>query len=125
MRWSANITKRPKLLHPENPAELRDRAYPYADTGTPEAEGDEPYICVTPEAVTFIGQRGPVKAVGVNGCQIEDILVFALGTLQTFNRVFPCRENSLAITNLEQSLHWLDARRRDREERGVEGRNKP
>lgn len=124
MRWSKNITLRPFLLSPENPAELRDRAYPYADTAPPTDPADEPYIRVAPKSVTFVGQRGPVQAVGVNGCQIDDILTFVLGTLQTFNKVFPSRENSLAITKLQECLHWLDARRQEREERGVEGFNK-
>jgi hypothetical protein len=85
---------------------------------------DGQFVIVTPKAVTFVGQRGPIKEVGVNGCQIDDLITFALGTIKTFNKKFPCRENSLAITKLEEALHWLDARRRDREARGVEGRDR-
>jgi len=119
------------LLAPEgvNP---RDRAYPYADTPKEHLEfggvgGQElmaPYIVVNPGSVLFIGQRGPIKEVGVNGCQIDDLIVFVLGTLQTFNKKFPCRENSLAITKLEEALHWLESRKRDREARNVEGFDK-
>jgi hypothetical protein len=83
-----------------------------------------PYIRLGPQMVAFIGQRGPIKEVGVNGCQIDDMITFVLGTLQTFNKKFPCRENSLAITKLEEALHWLDHRKRDREDRLVEGYNK-
>jgi hypothetical protein len=111
------------LLAPEG-VEPRDRAYPYADTPPPAEGEDHPPIVVTAESVTFRGQRGPIKDVGVNGCQIDDLLTFVLGTLRTFNKKFPCRENSLAITKLEESLLWLDARRRDREDRGVEGRDR-
>lgn len=126
LRWSENIGwGRPQLLAPEETGEFRDRAFPYADTPEQEYSGSEPYIQVTKEGVKFIGQRGPIKDVGVNGCQIDDLLTFALGTLQTFNKKFPCRENSIAITNLEQCLLWLDARKRDREARNVEGRDKP
>ena len=34
---------------------------------------------------------------------------------------FRCRENALAITKLEEALHWLAHRTADRERRGVEG----
>jgi hypothetical protein len=37
---------------------------------------------------------------------------------------FKCRENALALTKLEEALHWLNHRTRDRQSRGVEGINK-
>ena len=128
MRWSENVTHPPQHLDPEDIGDLRDRAYPYADTPDVEVRTKTavggPNILITPQSVTFIGQRGPIKEVGVNGCQIDDLITFALGTITTFNKKFPCRENSLAITKLAEALHWLDARKRDREDRGVEGRDK-
>ena len=129
MRWSSNITRPPLRLNPEDIGELRDRAYPYADTPNVEVNitptiGHLPKVIVTPTTVTFRGQSGPIREVGVNGCQIDDLITFALGTIQVFNKKFPCRENSLAITKLEEALHWLEARRVDREDRGVEGRDK-
>lgn len=129
MKWSENVTKPPIRLAPEDIGTLRDRAYPYADSPPPHIDmdgnpQDGQYIIVTPKAVTFVGQRGPIKEVGVNGCQIDDLITFALGTIQTFNKKFPCRENSLAITKLEEALHWLEARKRDREQRNVEGRDR-
>jgi len=36
---------------------------------------------------------------------------------------FPCRENSIVITKLEESLMWLDKRTEDRKSRGVEGKH--
>jgi hypothetical protein len=129
LRWSKHLRVPPMRLAPEEVGSLRDRAYPYADTAgvrvNIEHDGSEPPpIIVTPTSVTFIGQRGPIGEVGVNGCQIDDILTFCLGTLQTFSKKFPCRQNSLAITNLQQSLMWLEDRTRDREARGVEGQDK-
>jgi hypothetical protein len=108
-------------LAPEEVGTLRDRAYPYANTAGDK--GDD-FIIVTDDGVFFKGQRGPIKEVGVNGCQIDDLITFALGTIQTFNKKFPCRENSLTITDLESALNWLERRRRNREARGVEGRDK-
>jgi len=34
---------------------------------------------------------------------------------------FRCRQNALAITHLEEALHWLQDRTAERESRGVEG----
>ena len=119
LHWSENVKAPPLLLAPEEVGNLRDRAYPYADTSDPDA-----FIVVTKEGVFFKGQRGPVLEVGVNGCQIDDLVTFVVGTLQTFNKKFPCRENSLAITKFQEGLMWLDARKKDREHRGVEGHDK-
>lgn len=66
-------------------------------------------------------QEGPIKENGVNGCQIDDVLAVVVETIQGFNTAFPCRENSLAITHLQEAQHWLEHRKRDREARGVEG----
>jgi len=35
---------------------------------------------------------------------------------------FPCRENAIVITKLEESLMWLNKRTADRLKRGVEGK---
>lgn len=68
-------------------------------------------------------QLGPVKEVGVNGVTSEALLAIVLHRLRVLNAKFPCRENSLAITNLEQGLMWLEQRTRNRQMRGVEGLN--
>ena len=36
---------------------------------------------------------------------------------------FACRENALALTKVEEALHWLNHRTADRQRRGVEGKN--
>jgi hypothetical protein len=57
-----------------------------------------------------------------NGAFVEGVLQAALGRLQHYqNSPFKCRENSLAITKIEEALHWLNSRTQDREVRGVEG----
>ena len=70
-------------------------------------------------------QNGPVKEKGVNGCQIDDVLQFCLQTLMDFNQCTPSRETSLAIVKIEEAIHWLKARTRDRTKRGVEGTYSP
>jgi len=67
-------------------------------------------------------QDGAIGDVGVNGCHNEDLLAIVLDRLQSFQSGdFKCRENALAITKIEEALHWLDHRTKDRERRGVEG----
>lgn len=68
-------------------------------------------------------QKGPVKEVGDNGCQNEDILEVLLHRMNCLNKAFPCRENSLVITKLEEALLWLQRRTALRTSQGVEGRN--
>ena len=71
-------------------------------------------------------QDGPLAADGErrepNGAFVESVIAAALGRLQHYqSTVFKCRENALAITKLEEALHWCQHRTRDREQRGVEG----
>jgi hypothetical protein len=76
--------------------------------------------------ITIEWQDGPLgrdgERIEPNGAFVETVLVAALQRLQFYNETeFRCRENSLAITHIEEALHWLDARTRAREARGVEG----
>ena len=67
-------------------------------------------------------QDGPIKEVGVNGCHQEDLIAICIHRFQSFQAGgFKCRENALALTKLEEALHWLKHRTEDRVERGVEG----
>jgi len=68
-------------------------------------------------------QRGPVTESGVNGVTNEALLALVAHRLLHLNGKFPCRENALAITKVQEALHWLEARTRDRIARSVEGRN--
>ena len=73
--------------------------------------------------VQFWIQQGPVKEHGVNGCQIDSMVEFVRDTIVYFNERFPCRENSLVITKLDEALHWLEHRTKNRTKRGVEGKD--
>lgn len=69
-------------------------------------------------------QKGPMQEFGQNGCQDEDLLEIVLDRLRSFqNSSFKCRENAIAITKIEEALHWLNHRTKDRCNRGVEGTN--
>lgn len=70
-------------------------------------------------------QDGAVKEVGKrNGWQNEELLVILIDRMKFLHVQFPCRENALAITKLEEALMWLEKRTADRKARGVEGLNK-
>lgn len=73
---------------------------------------------------TVYFQEGPIKEFGVNGCHQEDLLAIVIDRLIHFQAgKFKCRENALALTNIQEALHWLNHRTADRETRGVEGKN--
>ena len=69
-------------------------------------------------------QEGNVPDNGINGAAIEEVIEVARERIAELNAKFPCRENSLAITKLEEATHWLEARTKDRIKRGVEGQEK-
>ncbi len=73
--------------------------------------------------IGIIWQEGTVTEVGTNGAQIEDVIEAALDRIRDLNGRFPCRENSLAITDLESARNWLYQRTHDRQARGVEGQH--
>lgn len=73
--------------------------------------------------ITFKIQNGPIKEVGVNGCQVDTLIHAAKAILEGLNKRFPCYENTQAINRLEMAIHWLKERTKDRERREVEGTN--
>ena len=84
------------------------------------AEGEEIGLDNPYAKVKF--QKGPVKENGVNGCHNEDLISIVIDRLEHLNQgQFACRENSIAITKLEEALLWLNKRTQDRVKRGVEG----
>jgi len=87
------------------------------ERGWPQVHGQE-------SSVKFTVQSGPIKEFGVNGCQIDDVIAWAKEKIEGFNTAFPCRENSIVITKLDEALLWLAKRKADREKRNVEGLNK-
>lgn len=71
-------------------------------------------------------QKGPIKEAGVNGLTNEVLLAIVIDRLRGFQSgKFSCRENALALTKIEEAMHWLHSRTRARVERGVEGTTKP
>jgi hypothetical protein len=67
-------------------------------------------------------QNGPMGEAGLNGISNESLLAILIDRLQGFQGgEFKCRENAIALTHLEDAMHWLQHRTRQRLNRGVEG----
>lgn len=73
-----------------------------------------------PVRISF--QNGPIAEAGVNGVTQEALVAICIDRLQAFQEgEYRCRENALALTKLEEAMHWLHHRTRGRMARGVEG----
>jgi hypothetical protein len=70
-------------------------------------------------------QNGPIEVHGINGVQLPTVLRLCLARYQMLNKSFPCRENSLVITNLQQAIMWDEERTAQRTALGVEGTDAP
>jgi hypothetical protein len=68
-------------------------------------------------------QSAPILEVGVNGLQIDDVIVLIHNIIKSFNNRFPCRENSMILTKLQEAKAWSDIRTENRQKRGVEGKS--
>lgn len=67
-------------------------------------------------------QNGPVKEVGVNGCQHEDLIKIIIDRLECFQAgEYACSMNHLTLAMLHEALGCMEERTRLRRERGVEG----
>lgn len=58
-----------------------------------------------------------------DGTTNEEVLRMLIDRMQSLQSRFPCRENAIVITKLEEGLMWLEKRTRDRVNRGVEGKH--
>lgn len=59
-------------------------------------------------SVTFTLQSGPIKEFGVNSCQIDDVVEWAKAKIEEFQKAFPCSENALVVTKLDEALIVAD-----------------
>jgi hypothetical protein len=71
----------------------------------------------------FMIQSDPISEVGINGCQIVDILKFVNELFLAVNYRFPCKENVATIEHIQDAINYQNERTKDRIERNVEGKN--
>jgi len=83
------------------------------------------YVRHDKNSLSFTLQNGPIKENGKNGCQVVDVIAVAKHIIEELNKKFPCRENAITITKLDEALMWQEKRTKDREKRNVEGLSKP
>jgi hypothetical protein len=71
---------------------------------------------------TILFQNGPIAEAGVNGISQEALLAIVEDRLKCFQAgPYACRENAIALTHIQDAMHWLHHRTRERVARGVEG----
>ncbi len=58
-----------------------------------------------------------------DGTTNEELLEVLINRMQHLQSKFPCRENAIVTTKLEESLMWLNKRTQDRIKRNVEGKH--
>jgi hypothetical protein len=78
---------------------------------------------INPTHVEIQWQDGVIGDVGINGTQVENVLAVCVARLEYLRTLKSDRYTSLAITKVEEAIHWLNARTANREARGVEGTN--
>jgi len=67
-------------------------------------------------------QNGPIPQAGVNGITNEALLAIVADRLRSFQSdPYACVDNAKALHHIEQALHYLKQRTRERMARGVEG----
>lgn len=74
--------------------------------------------------IMFKIQNGPIKEVGVNGCQVDTMAETLRLMVDKLNTKYPCPENTLALNGLGTTMKAFKSRKTDRTARGVEGFNK-
>ncbi len=74
-----------------------------------------------PQMVSFF-EKNPDGSV-TGGTTLEEMLKVSIARLTDLNSRFGSRENSIAITKMQEALMWLNERTRERTVRGVEGQH--
>lgn len=75
------------------------------------------------QTIQFIEKenKGDTLITVFDGTTNEEVLEMLINRMNYLQNEFPCRENALVITKLEESLMWLNKRTSDRVKRNVEG----
>jgi hypothetical protein len=94
----------------------------FTEMKTPAPARQEGYADGEQYAIFIRWQNGIIQDGQQNGAFVEDVIEAARQRIMFFNSrpESRCRENSVAITKLEEALQWLDWRTRERVNQGVE-----
>lgn len=80
------------------------------------------FIHKEPNTIENHPEKGTLITIS-DGTTTEEVLEVLIDRLNYLQSKFPCRENAIVITKLEESLMWLNKRTSDRMKRGVEGKH--
>ena len=74
------------------------------------------------EKVPMVDGSTELKTIS-DGTTNEEVLKMLIDRMKGLGDKFPCRENSISITKMEEALMWLEKRTANRVSRGVEGKH--
>ena len=78
------------------------------------------------QEIQFIEKKpieGTTELKTVNdGTTNEEVIEMLIDRMEYLQGKFACKENAIVITNLQESLMWLEKRTSDRKKRNVEGK---
>ena len=102
----------------------------HVDTGEVDWSGfdemrEEYPICVdhAKDMISFKILTKPASGGGdLRNAQWFDMVATGLEILKYLNKDYPCRENAITITKIEEALMWQEKRTKDRIARNVEGK---
>lgn len=94
-----------------------------------DAQGNPAGGKTTAVGIGIVWQDGPIPRdddgqpmQSANGAFVEGVIQAAIGRLQFYQgSKFSCRENALALTKLQEALHWMQERTARRVSQGIEG----
>lgn len=76
------------------------------------------------DSISFNMLSKPANEGGdLNRCQFNDLIETARLMLVYLNNKFPCRENAMTLTKLDEALMWNNLRTENRIKRNIEGKN--
>ena len=98
------------------------------DIGNLEITGEfinpSKFVHIEGNKISFQIPDGVISENGINGIQASDLIRYCLELIKSLNNNFPCRENSITITKLEEAINAQDMRTVDRIKRNIEGKYK-
>jgi len=76
------------------------------------------------DSISFNMLTKPASEGGdLNRCQFTDLIATGLKMLEYLNNNYPCKENAISIRKIKEALYWQEQRTKDRQARGVEGKD--
>jgi hypothetical protein len=92
--------------------------YEVANFDNPETFQEISFVSKSP-----VEEGSKEMKLNFDGTTNEELLAVLIDRTKYLNGLFPCRENSIAITKMEEAKMWFEERTRNRLARNVEGKH--